>query len=213
MNVSVAPLRNANGRVVSAVVVVADVSDQKRAELALRESEVRFRSLVQNSTDMVTIVGEGGRVAYRSPSAWRFLGLDPETDPDVPVDFGLFEEDRPALTGAVRTRAAPCRAPPETIQYRFYRADGELRSIEMVATNHSVPTRRARRRHERGRHRPGRSREPRFAHPEERLSGLVANISDVVSVIDADGVLKYTSPTSERVYGYKPGEWPEGQSI
>ena len=37
---------------------------------------------------------------------------------------------------------------------------------------------------------------------EERLSGLVANISDVISVISADGELLYESPASERVYGY-----------
>ena len=48
---------------------------------------------------------------------------------------------------------------------------------------------------------------------EERLSGLVANISDVISVISADGELQYTSPTSEQVYGYPAGAWPEGQSI
>jgi PAS domain S-box-containing protein len=77
VNVSLAPLRNATGRVVSAVVVVADVSDQRRAEAALRESEERFRSLVQDSTDMITIVEAVGRVTYRSPSASRFIGLEP----------------------------------------------------------------------------------------------------------------------------------------
>src|SRR5579862_373120 len=80
VNVALAPLRNAAGRVVSAVLVVADVSDQRRAEVALRESEVRFRSLVQNSSDMVTIVTADNQVTYRSPSAWRFLGLDPDAD-------------------------------------------------------------------------------------------------------------------------------------
>src|SRR3954447_10075920 len=90
VNLSVAPLRNANGRVVSAVVVVADVSDQKRAERALRESEVRFRSLVQNSTDMVSVIGEGGHVTYRSPSACRFLGLDPDDASEIPPDRGLL---------------------------------------------------------------------------------------------------------------------------
>src|SRR5690348_5607591 len=65
VSVSLAPLRNAAGRVVSALIVLADVSEQKRAEVAQRESEVRFRSLVQNSTDMITIIGEGGRVVYR----------------------------------------------------------------------------------------------------------------------------------------------------
>ncbi len=48
---------------------------------------------------------------------------------------------------------------------------------------------------------------------EARLQGLLANISDVVSVIDAEGTLRYASPSSERVYGYTPGEWPMERSV
>ncbi len=132
-HVSVAPLRNASGRVVSAVVVVADVTDQRYAEAALREREVRFRSLVQNSSDMVTIV-DGNQVLYRSPSAWRFLGIDPEGDTggDVPLDAGLHEEDRPEIAAAFhRLREHPGSS--EIMRYRFERGDGELRWIEMIA--------------------------------------------------------------------------------
>ncbi|MGO9872754.1 MAG: EAL domain-containing protein [Acidimicrobiia bacterium] len=212
VNVAIAPLRNAAGRVISAVVVVADVSDRKRAELALRESEVRFRSLVQNSSDMVTIIDSSGRVTYRSPSACQFVGLDPESDPDVPVDAALCPEDRPALAALLeRLRSKPGAA--ETIRYRFRRADGELRWIEMVATDHSddpavlgVVTN--------SRDVTDRVEvEDAVRASEKRLSELVANISDAISVIDADGGLQYSSPTSEQVFGYPNGAWPEGRSI
>jgi diguanylate cyclase (GGDEF)-like protein/PAS domain S-box-containing protein len=212
VNLSLAPLRNATGRVVSAVGVVADVSDQRRAESALRESEVRFRSLVQDSSDMITIVGSEGRVTYRSPSASRFLGLEPGEASDVPPDLGLFEDDRPALHAVFdRLRANP--GTTETVRYRFQRHDGQLRWIEMIATNHLADdavrgivtncrdvTDRV-------------EAEQNVRESEERLRGLLANISDVVSVLDADGGLRYSSPTVERVYGYKDGEWPEGQHI
>jgi diguanylate cyclase (GGDEF)-like protein/PAS domain S-box-containing protein len=211
-NVAIAPLRNAAGRVISAVVVVADVTDQKRAELALRESEVRFRSLVQNSSDMVTIVSATGVVTYRSPSAWRFLGVDPDTDLSIPMDAGLFEEDRPVLRAAIeRLRLTPGAS--ETVRYRFERGDGELRWIEMVTTNHLddpavlglvTNARDVTDRVE---------ADGTVRASEERLSALVANITDVISVIDGEGVLQYASPTSERVFGYKAGDWPEGESI
>jgi diguanylate cyclase (GGDEF)-like protein/PAS domain S-box-containing protein len=212
VNVSVAPLRNAAGRVVSAVLVVADVSDQKRAELALGESEVRFRSLVQNSSDMVMIIADGGRALYRSPSAWRFVGLDPEDDPDASFDEALWAEDRPAVAAMFqRLRQDPGRS--ETIRFRFLRADGDLRWIEMVATDHRddpavggivTNARDITHRVE---------ADDAIRASEERLRALVANISDVVSVIGADGAPMYASPTMEQVYGYKDGEWPEGQSI
>jgi len=212
VNVSIAPLRNAAGRVLSAVVVVADISDQTRAELALQESEVRFRSLVQNSSDMVTIIGADAHVTYRSPSACRFLGLDPESDPDVPIDRALCEEDRPSVEAMfARLHANPGTS--ETIRYRFRRADGELRWIEMVATDHSddpavagVVTN--------ARDITDRVEvEETVRASETRLSGLLANISDAISVIDGDGQLQYVSPTSEQVFGYAPDARPDGRSI
>jgi diguanylate cyclase (GGDEF)-like protein/PAS domain S-box-containing protein len=212
VNVSIAPLRNVAGRVISAVVVVADISDQKRAEHALRQSEVRFRSLVQNSSDMVTIIGAGGHVSYRSPSACRYLGLDPESDPDVAVDAALADEDRPALVALFeRLHANPGAA--ETIRYRFRRADGELRWIEMVATDHSddpavngVVTN--------ARDVTDRVEvEETIRASETRLSGLVANISDVIFVLNADGEPQYVSPTSEQIFGYPGCGWPVGRTI
>jgi diguanylate cyclase (GGDEF)-like protein/PAS domain S-box-containing protein len=212
-HVSVAPLRNAAGRVVSAVVVVADVTDQRYAEAALRESEVRFRSLVQNSSDMVTIVDDG-QVLYRSPSAWRFLGIDPDGDPDVdvPLDAGLHEEDRSAVAAAFeRLRANPGSS--ETMRYRFERGDGELRWIEMTATDHRDDPA------VRGIVTNARDITDRVAAEESmraseaRLQSLLANISDVVSVVDAEGTLRYTSPSTERVYGYPAGHWPADRSV
>ena len=212
VSVSLAPLRNATGRVVSAVVVVADVSDQRRAELALRESEVRFRSLVQDSSDMITIVGPDGGVMYRSPSASRFVGLDPGELSDAPPDLGLFEDDRSELHAAL-VRVREKAGASETVRYRFLRHDGELRWIEMIATNHLADdavrgivtncrdiTDRVEAEHQ-------------VRDSEERMRALLANISDVISVIDADGGLRYSSPSVERVYGYKEGAWPEGQHI
>src|SRR5204863_433779 len=131
-------LRNAAGRVVSAVVVVADVTDQRRAELALRESEVRFRSLVQNSSDMVTILSSGNRVTYRSPSAWRFLGLDPEDDPEAPADFGLFDtvhpDDRDRVIDLwMSSLSTPGEFRP--LELQLQRGDGSWMYAELVANN------------------------------------------------------------------------------
>src|SRR5205085_4752740 len=50
VDVSIAPLRNAAGRVVTAVAVMADVTEHKRATEMLLHSEVWYRSLVQHSS-------------------------------------------------------------------------------------------------------------------------------------------------------------------
>ncbi|HEY0372972.1 MAG TPA: response regulator, partial [Thermoanaerobaculia bacterium] len=50
-------------------------ANRRRAEQALRESERRFRALIEHSSDLLTVLDAGGRIVYESPSVERLLGL------------------------------------------------------------------------------------------------------------------------------------------
>lgn len=50
----------------------------ERAEAALRDSEVRFRLLAENGSDIVSLHDISGRVLYISPSCERVLGFTPD---------------------------------------------------------------------------------------------------------------------------------------
>lgn len=52
--------------------------EQAVAQQAIMQSEERFRALVQNSYDIVTVVGTDGTIDYVSPSVERVLGYTPE---------------------------------------------------------------------------------------------------------------------------------------
>jgi len=51
--------------------------DLKKTHATLRESEARFRALIENSSDFILLMDAGGRVVYLSPSAERITGYEP----------------------------------------------------------------------------------------------------------------------------------------
>jgi PAS domain S-box-containing protein len=67
------PLRDGEGRVVGVLCTFQDITDRRRTEEALRESERRFRTLVENSLAGILIVQEG-EVLYLNPEARRLCG-------------------------------------------------------------------------------------------------------------------------------------------
>ena len=113
-NLAIAPLRDSNGRPVTAVVIVADVTEQKRAQRAVEASEARFRSLVQHLTDMILVLEDDGTIAYVSPSASAFIGKD------VGRAHRFVAAVRPHVAGRCR---APRRDVPEAAGDARYERD------------------------------------------------------------------------------------------
>lgn len=58
--------------------MVTDITDKREAEQQLRLSEQRFKSLVQNSSDLISINDERGVCNYISPTVSEVLGYTPE---------------------------------------------------------------------------------------------------------------------------------------
>src|SRR2546422_4519816 len=111
--------------------VLATAIDRAQAEEALRRSEEHFRSLIENGSDIVTIVGENGVFRYASPSVERVLGYHPREllernafDFVHPDDISVVAE---ALAGAIRHPGVP-----QAAQFRFRAQDGVWRLLEAV---------------------------------------------------------------------------------
>ena len=114
--------------------VLTDVTDRKQAEEALRESEQRFSFLVQNSSDIITLVGADGTVLYVSPAIERVLGYRPEER----VGSNTFELVHPDdVARARRLFARDLRNPGATssIGVRVRHRDGSWRYVETTGTN------------------------------------------------------------------------------
>ncbi len=134
LSVSVAPLRDATGRVVTAVAVAADVSEQESAEAALRESEERLRVLVAGVSDAISIIDADGTVRYSSPATTRIFGYEAEEIYGANVLDVVHPDDREWVYRSWRDRDDhPSVSSP--MQLRVRKADGTYVDVEVIANN------------------------------------------------------------------------------
>ncbi len=115
-------------------IVIRDVTKRKKAEAALARSEQHFRSLIENSLDVFSILNEDGTSRYQSPSLARVLGYQPE-ELDGKEPFALIHPD-----DAVKARARFCeglRVPGthQPVAVRMRHRDGTWRNVEVIANN------------------------------------------------------------------------------
>jgi two-component system cell cycle sensor histidine kinase/response regulator CckA len=103
------------------VVVVTDVTDLKRTEAAIRESEARYRYLFERNLAAVVLTRSDGAILGANPAAARLFGVD---SPDMltarrMTDFYFDPEERTALASAVLQDKTPT-----TREIRFRQAEG-----------------------------------------------------------------------------------------
>jgi PAS domain S-box-containing protein len=74
ISLTVSPLRNADGRIVGASKIARDITLQKRSQLALRESEERFRAVVDNISQMAWTANESGEITWYNRRWYEYTG-------------------------------------------------------------------------------------------------------------------------------------------
>jgi diguanylate cyclase (GGDEF)-like protein/PAS domain S-box-containing protein len=100
----------------------------------LRRSEARFRSLVQNSSDLVILLNASGETSYVSPAIETILGISPEAWTSRPLSDLVHAEDAEWLRAAIDRVVADVDT-RHTGEIRVPHADGRWCWLEIVATN------------------------------------------------------------------------------
>ncbi len=134
-------VRDADGEPLHFIGQVQDIDVRKRAEATLqttqeelRRSEEHWRTLIANSSDIITIFGPDGTIRYESPSVERVLGFrQDELLGRSVLDFVHPDDARRISHTFATVLHRPGVAPP--IDVRFRHRDGSWRHFESVG-NH-----------------------------------------------------------------------------
>lgn len=196
-----------NGKPLKMVGNAHDITEQRRAETTLRDSEQRFRQLAENIHEVFWITApEGRRLIYVSPAFEKIWGHSCHSlyqSPRIWLD-AILPEDRERV---LRAEASQSRGEYDVI-YRIRRSDGQIRWIHdraypvfneqgqvyrIVGTAEDVTEREL---------------------AEEKLreqATLLDNARDAILVLDLDHRIVYWNRGAERLYGWT-GEEALGKS-
>jgi PAS domain S-box-containing protein len=128
--VSARPLFDAHGRVRGSVSTFLDITARKQAEVAVQESEARFRLLADSAPVLIWVDGLEGS-EFVNQEYLRFTGVDAEAVRGYAWASLVHPEDRDAFV--VSYRATLAQRSRFTAQFRFRRHDGVYRWMHLIA--------------------------------------------------------------------------------
>lgn len=199
---------DSDGRLIRMEATVQDITDRKTAEQSLQDREERLRFVIEGARlamfdwDMVN-----NRVFWND-THYRLFGYSPGEPPEIELHHFLdriHPDDLPEVTQCLRA-AIEC-GPMYTSEHRVVWPDGTVRwcsgyamcrydesgkAIRMLGAVQDITERKV--------------AEISLAARESLYRLLADQMRDVVVLADADGKIRYISPSCEYLTGYTPGE-------
>ncbi|MEI7636219.1 MAG: PAS domain S-box protein [Syntrophus sp. (in: bacteria)] len=122
LSVSSFPVFNKSGQLMRLVHVVRDITEVKQANEALRESEERYRLLVETANEGIWSMDGDHRTSYVNQAMANMLGYDPTEMLGKKVEDFFFLEDMPFHEQRMKKRH---KGEDEVYERRFRRRDGK----------------------------------------------------------------------------------------
>jgi len=124
LKVNATPVRDRGGSIIAAVATYADITARKQAQAALRQSEERYRGLVELSPDAI-VVHAKGKIVFVNPAAVKLFGATIRSDLVGQPILGRFHpESRAAIQDRVKQIQAGAAVGP--LEEKVLRLDGEF---------------------------------------------------------------------------------------
>jgi PAS domain S-box-containing protein len=119
------PLYDTHGNITGAIESIRDVTDRKKAEEALRESEVRYRAVIEDQTEFITRFLPDGTHVFVNEAYCRYFGKTPGEIIGTRFIPRVPDEDKEKVLQHFRklTRDNPVM----TMEHRIIMPDGQVR--------------------------------------------------------------------------------------
>jgi PAS domain S-box-containing protein len=198
------PVENPERVVESIIMFALDITEYRRTEEALHESEENFRALAENAGDGVTILSEDGSHLYVNRSAAEIAGYSVRDLLRISLQEIIHPSERDKIMEMFRKRlrGEPIPTPYETV---IIRKDGRSVPVEVSGartTWHGRPADIVFSRDISKRRRA----EIALRESEEFSSSLLKNAPSPIIVINPDTSVRYVNPALEELTGFSFGE-------
>ena len=201
VSLTYSPLQDVNGNIIALSGIARDVTEIKKLEMSLKESEERYRKLMEYIPKGV-IVHRKGKVLYANPAALNVLK---ETNLK---DQCIYSYVHPDFLDSYKNRISQIEAGNELpfIEIKMVQKDGTVIFVEMGGVSiqnngDSVMLTIFRDITDRIK------MEQELRDSEERYRLLADNSIDLIQLVDLDGIVTYASPSHQSVLGYDPEEY------
>jgi diguanylate cyclase (GGDEF)-like protein/PAS domain S-box-containing protein len=128
--VGLVPQRNAAGKITGFYALASDVTARAQAEEALRQSEERYRAVLDDQADVVVRFNRDGAIVYANDACRRLAGLPEAQFSQAAWQSVVLEED---LAGVYEQHRALSPAHPVVVtEHRIRHAERGIRWMEFV---------------------------------------------------------------------------------
>jgi PAS domain S-box-containing protein len=202
------PLYDAEGHLLGTLGIARDITHRKQAEVALRESEARFRLLAEQAPFGVGMNDAQGRIIYVNPLFTEICGYTRDEVPTIAAWAARAYPDEDYRqhvfaqwdADIAQVRAGALAYSPAR-EYRVVCADGTVRDLiitfalsdELLFAFFNDITAR-------------KQTELALQHSEARYRLLTENAGEIIWTTDLSGRLTYISAAVERLRGFHPDE-------
>ena len=124
------PVRDEKGSLSGVVEIVTDITERRRAEEAMRQSEQKYRELFENANDMIFILDFAGQILSCNAAAARTYGYEPEQMPGLNMANLLDKSYLPVVRKLFRKKRGELDV-PNPMEFLTHTRTGEAVWVEV----------------------------------------------------------------------------------